>query len=30
MATYVLRQLARLRDDQPLEQLLLRDPVPVR
>lgn len=30
MATYVLRQLARLRDDQPLEHLLLRDPVPVR
>jgi hypothetical protein len=30
MAAYVLRQLARLRDDQPLEQLLLRDPVPAR
>jgi hypothetical protein len=30
MATYVLRQLARLRDDQPLEQLLLRDPAPAR
>jgi Protein of unknown function (DUF1475) len=30
MATYVLRQLARLRDDQPLEQLLLREPAPAR
>jgi hypothetical protein len=30
MATYVLLALARLRDDQPLEQLLLRAPVPTR
>jgi hypothetical protein len=26
MATYVLLQLARLRDDEPLERLLLRAP----
>lgn len=30
MATYVLLALARLRDDQPLEQLLLRSPIPAR
>ncbi len=30
MATYVLLQLARLRADQPLEQLLLRDAASAR
>lgn len=30
MATYVLLALGRLRDDQPLERLLLREPVPAR
>lgn len=30
MATYVLLALARLRHDQPLEHLLLRDPSPAR
>jgi hypothetical protein len=30
MATYVLLALSRLRDDQPIEQLLLRQPVSVR
>ena len=30
MATYVLLALSRLRDDQPLEHLLLRNPAPAR
>jgi hypothetical protein len=30
MAVYVLRALARLRDDEPLERLLLRSPSPAR
>jgi hypothetical protein len=30
MAVYVLRALARLRDDEPLERLLLRSPAPAR
>jgi hypothetical protein len=30
MAVYVLLQVARVRDDEPLERLLLRSPIPAR